>query len=123
MKTKAGWFVVAALAAAAVSAVVLEKGAAQYAPPGSLPYQTGCAAIDATTVEGYVTNPTTGLVRIDGLVRFTFTMANSMSRPAVQVPGSALIPPGRTMSVARAKLLWSLQSGEVCQLDVAGAVK
>ncbi len=119
MKSKARWLGAAALILAAVTAVVIERGKAQVIPP----YQTGCEAVDATTVEGFVTNPGTGIIRVDGIVRFTFTVANSMSRPTVQVPGAALVPPGRTVSVARARLVWSLMPSEVCQLDVTGAVR
>lgn len=123
MKTRRGWFGVAVLCAAFVSGAVLERGKAQFPPPGGLPIQTGCEAVDATTVEGFVRNNGTGMIRVDGLVRFSFTVANSMSRPAVSVQGSALIPPGRTVSVARARLVWSLMPGEVCQLDVSDALR
>ncbi|MCM2303534.1 MAG: hypothetical protein NDJ72_02440 [Elusimicrobia bacterium] len=123
MKRRSGWFAVAVLGAAVMSGVVLERSKAQFTPPGSVPYQTGCEAVDATTVEGFVRNNGTGMVRVDGLVRFTFTVANSMSRPAVSVQGSALIPPGRTVSVARARLVWSLMPGETCQFDVTGALR
>ncbi|MBI2789847.1 MAG: hypothetical protein HYX59_14325 [Elusimicrobia bacterium] len=123
MKRRSGWFAVAALGAALVSGVVLERSKAQFSPPGTGPYQTGCEAVDETTVEGYVKNNGTGMIRIDGLVRFSFTVANSMSRPAVQTQGAALVPPGRTVSVARARLVWSLMPGESCQLDVTGAVR
>lgn len=123
MKTRRGWFVVAVLGAAFMSGAVLERGKAQFSPPSALPIQTGCEAVDATTVEGFVRNNGTGMIRVDGLVRFTFTVANSMSRPAVSVQGSALIPPGRTVSVARARLVWSLTPGEVCQLDVSDALR
>lgn len=123
MKRKSGWFAVAALGAAVASAVVLESGTAQFAPPPTGPYQTGCEAVDENTVEGFVRNNGTGMIRVDGLVRFSFTVANSMSRPAVQVQGAALVPPGRTVSVARARLVWSLLPGETCQLDVSGAIR
>ncbi|MBI2387106.1 MAG: hypothetical protein HYV14_14030 [Elusimicrobia bacterium] len=123
MKTKSSVFGFAALLAAVVSAAVLESGTAQTSPPDAPGYQTACQAVDETTVEGFVTNPGTSMIRIDGLVRFTFTLANSMSRPTLQVPSSATIPPGRTVSVARAKLIWSLRPGEVCQLDLTGAVR
>lgn len=123
MKTKASLLGVAALFAAVASAVVLERVTAQMSPPGTPQVQTGCQAVDETTVEGFVTNPGTGMIKIDGLVRFTFSVANSMSRPALQVPASAMVPPGRTVSVARAKLIWSLAPNEVCQLDLTGAVR
>jgi hypothetical protein len=123
MKTKSSVFGVAAVVAAVVSALVLERGTAQLSPPGTPAYQSGCQAVDETTVEGFVTNPGTGMIKIDGLVRFTFSVANSMSRPTLQVPASALVPPGRTVSVARAKLIWSLAPNEVCQLDLTGAVR
>jgi len=113
------WIIGAALISALVTAVVLERGRAQYVPP----YLTACQPIDANTVEGSVTNPGTALIRVDGMVVFNFTVANSMSRQAMQVQGSALIPPGRTVNVARAKLLWSLLPNEVCSLDVSGAIR
>lgn len=123
MKTKANLLGVAAFFAAITSAVVLERGTAQMSPPGLPQIQTGCQAVDETTVEGFVTNPGTSMIKIDGLVRFTFFVGNSMSRPSLLVPSSVMVPPGRTLSVARAKLLWSLASGEVCQLDLTGAVR
>lgn len=123
MKSKAGWLGAAALAVAVATAVVLERGKAQVVPPSEPRYQTGCEVVDETTVEGFVKNPGTGLLRVDGIVRFSFTVANSMSRPTIQVPGNALVPPGRTVSVARAKLVWSLLPSEVCQFDVSGAIQ
>lgn len=119
MKSKSSWLIAAALGAAVVLAVTLERGKAQSSPA----YQTGCEPVDANNVEGFVTNPGTGIIRIDGLVQFNFTIANSMSRQSVQVQGSALVPPGRTVSVARARLLWNLLPNEICQLDVSGAVR
>lgn len=123
MKNTANWFIVATLGAACVLAIALERGKAQFAPPGEVPYQTGCEAVDANTVEGFVKNPGTGIIRIDGMVRFSFTVANSMSRPSIQVQGAALVPPGRIVSVARARLVWSLLPNEVCQFDVSGAIR
>lgn len=121
MKTRSGWFAAASLGAAVAAASLLEAGKAQV-PPGVL-FQTGCTAVDETTVEGFVTNPGTGIIRIDGMVRFTFTTGNSMSRPSVSVHVNVLVPPGRTMSVARTRLVWNLAPGETCQLDVSGAVQ
>lgn len=123
MANKAGWSIVAALSVAAFLAVLEQSGNAQFVPPAVSPYQTGCEAIDPNTVEGFVTNIGTGILRIDGLVRFSFTVANSMSRPSVQVQAAALIPPGRTVGVAKARLVWSLMPGESCRLDLTGAVR
>lgn len=121
MKTRSSWFVAAALGTAVGAASLQEPSKAQV-PPGVL-FQTGCTAVDETTVEGFVTNPGTGIIRVDGMVRFTFTVASSMSRPSVTVHVNVLVPPGRTMSVARTRLVWSLAPGETCQLDVSGAVQ
>lgn len=127
MKSTGVWYVVAICGAAAFIASSLQRSTAQSivpgVPPTEISYQTGCSPVDANTVEGFVTNPGTGIIRIDGLVRFTFSVANSMSRPSVQVQGSALVPPGRTMSIARARLVWDLLPNEACQLDVSGAVR
>lgn len=119
MKIIAPWFIGAALIAALVTAVFLERGRAQYVPA----YQTAYQPLDANTVEGSVTNPGTGLLRIDGMVVFNFAVANSMSRQAIQAQGNALVPPGRTVSVARARLSWSLLPNETCSLDASGAVR
>lgn len=121
MKTRSGWFVAAALGAAAAAGSLLESGKAQMSPGGM--FQTGCTAVDETTVEGFVTNPGTGIIRVDGMVRFVFTVASSMSRPSVSVQVNVLVPPGRTMSVARSRLVWNLAPGETCQLDVSGAIQ
>ncbi|MDP3541575.1 MAG: hypothetical protein Q8T11_03815 [Elusimicrobiota bacterium] len=121
MKTRSSWFVAAALGAAAAAGSLLESGGAQV-PPGVM-YQAACTAVDEMTVEGFVTNPGNGIIRVDGMVRFTFTVANSMSRPSVSVQVNVLVPPGRTMSVARSRLVWKLTPGETCQLDVSGAIQ
>lgn len=123
MKSTASWFVVATLGAASLMAVYIQRGKAQYVYPGEVRFQTGCQAVDATTVEGFVTNPGTGLLTVAGPVKFVFTVAGDISHPAIQVQANAVVPPGRTVNVARAKLVWSLLPNEVCQLDVSGAVR
>lgn len=107
----------------AVSAVNMQRGKAQFIVPGDSRYQTGCEAVDATTVEGFVKNPGIGIIRINGNVIFSFTVANVISRPTIQVQGDALIPSGRTVSVARARLTAGLLPNEVCRFDVSGAVR
>lgn len=121
MKKMAAWFAAASLGAALLTAVYVERGKAQYISPGEVRFQTGCEAVDANTVEGFVTNPGTGILKINGLVSFSFVVGNSMSHPTVQVQATALVPPGRTVSVARARLFWSLLPNEVCRLDVSAA--
>lgn len=123
MKSKSGWLFVVPLAAAAVLAVYMEFGKAQFVPPGRLQYQTGCEALDANTVEGFVTNIGPALLQINGPVKFNFTVAGAISHPAVQVQATALVPPARTVSVARERLAWSLLPNEVCQFDVSAAVR
>lgn len=121
MKRMAAWFVAASLGAAALTAVYIERGKAQYISPGEVRFQTGCEAVDANTVEGFVTNPGTGILKINGLVSFSFNVGNWMSHPTIQVQATALVPPGRTVSVARARLVWNLLPNEVCQFDVSSA--
>lgn len=123
MKNAASMAIVAALGAIAIVAVNMRRGTAQFIVPGDARYLTGCEALDATTVEGFVKNPGAGVVQINGLARFSFTVANAVSRPAVQVPVDAVIPAGRTASVARARLVTALLPNEVCQFDVSGAVR
>ncbi|MDO8757366.1 MAG: hypothetical protein Q7J64_05095 [Elusimicrobiota bacterium] len=123
MKSTGIWYIVAVCGAAAFLGSSLTSGSAQVMPLSEFPYQTGCSPVDGTTVEGFVTNPGTTLIRIDGMVRFTFTTANSMSRPSLQVMGSGLVPPGRTLSVARTRLAWDLLPNESCQFDITGAVR
>lgn len=123
MKTSASLIIAAALGAVAVLAFGMQRGKAQFIVPGDSRYQTGCEAVDAMTVEGFVKNPGTGIIRINGDVLFRFTVANVMSRPTIKVQGDALIPSGRTVSVARARLAASLLPGEVCQFDVSGALR
>lgn len=121
MKTRSSWFVAAALGATVGAALLLEPGKAQ--APSETVFQTGCTAVDEATVEGFLTNPGTDIIRIDGMVRFTFTVANSMSRPTVSVHVNVLVPPGRMLSVARTRLVWNLAPGETCHLDVSGAAQ
>lgn len=115
--------IAAALGTVAVMAVDMQRGKAQVIVPGDSRYQTGCEAVDIMTVEGFVKNPGTGIIRIDGDVLFRFTAANVLSRPSIQVKADALIPSGRTVSVARARLASSLLPGEACQFDVSGAIR
>ncbi len=97
--------------------------AAMALPGGGRPYQTSCEIVDSTTVSGIVTNPGPDFVRIDGLVRFIFTVADSMSRPTVQVQSALMVPPGRTVNVAVARIGSSLNPSELCRLDVSGAIQ
>jgi hypothetical protein len=115
-----------ALCAAAPSAFApgaVAPSEAQTITPQEVRYQTGCEPVDALTVEGFVSNPGTAIVQIDGPVRFSFTVANAMSRPVIQVQAARAVPPGRTMTIARTRLAWSLLPNEVCKLDVLGAVR
>lgn len=123
IKNSVRLLIAGALGTLAVLAVNLQRGKAQLIVPGDSRYQTGCEAVDATTVEGFVKNPGTGIIRINGDVLFRFTVANAMSRPSIQVKADALIPSGRTVSVARARVATNLLPGEVCQFDVSGAVR
>lgn len=92
-------------------------------PLAEVRYEAGCVPVNETTVEGFVTNRTAGTLQVAGVVRFSFTLANSMSRPMVQTPVSVLIPPGQTMSVGRAQLAGAILPSETCQVDVTGAVR
>ncbi|UPT75377.1 MAG: hypothetical protein M0D55_06725 [Elusimicrobiota bacterium] len=123
MKNSASLMSAAALVTLVVLAGHMQRGKAQLIVPGDSRYQTGCEAVDVMTVEGFVKNPGTGIIRINGDVLFRFTVANAMSRPSIQVKADALIPSGRTVSVARARVATSLLPGEVCQFDVSGAVR
>lgn len=123
MKSTGIWYIVAVCGAVAFLGSSLTRGSAQSMPPTEVQFQTGCAPVDPNTVEGFVTNPGTTIIRIDGMVRFSFTTAGSMSRPSLQVMGSAVVPPGRTLSVTRARLPWELGSNESCQFDITGAVR
>lgn len=127
MKSKADRRVAAALVAAVAVAVatvgVRESRRARLAAAEPIRYQASCAAVDAVTVEGFVTNLGPWTLQMSGPVRFSFTVADVASHPAIQVQSSGLIPPGRTVSVARARLVWSLLPNEVCTLDVAGAIR
>ncbi|MDD5301988.1 MAG: hypothetical protein PHS14_02680 [Elusimicrobia bacterium] len=116
-------FLCAALGVAACFALWELRAAPPAVGPAAPPYATRCSVVDANTVEGFVTNLGPALLQVNGTVSFSFTVANSMSRPTVQAPGAALIPSGQTASVARAQLVWSLMPSEVCQLDVSGAVR
>jgi len=121
MKIKYSRLAVMVLGASMLLAAHSETGKAQYISPGEVRFQTGCEAVDGSTVEGFVTNPGNGILKINGLVSFSFVVGNSTSHPTIQTQATALIPPGRTISVARVKLLWNLLPNEVCHLDVSNA--
>ena len=101
-----GWLIAAALVA-----------------PAAASYETSCVAVDATTVEGFVTNRGRAVLQVSGPVSYSFTVADSMSRPAVQAQAAALIQPGQTASVGRARLAGNVLPSELCRLDVSGAVR
>lgn len=115
--------IVEALIAAAVAAALTRPGKAQFIVPGQARYQTGCEAAGPATVTGFVKNPGTGIIRIEGTVRFTFTVANALSRPAVEMRVDAAVPPGQTAAVAQAKLFPELKPDEVCFFDPGPAVR
>lgn len=127
MMSKADRRVAAALVAAMVMAVAAvgakESGRARLAAAETVRYHASCTAVDAVTVEGFVTNQGSWPIQMSGPVSFSFTVADITSHPTIQVQSSGLVPPGRTVSVARARLVWSLLPNEVCTLDVAGAVR
>lgn len=116
MRSYAGLLAAAALLAAALAVAGLPDAAATLPP-------TACVSVDETTVTGLVTNPGPDVLRVEGMVRFVFIAANTMSRPTIQVPSAVLIPPGRTMNVALARVGSSLLPSESCRLDVSGAVR
>jgi hypothetical protein len=113
----------AALAAAAYFTMGQARGGAPPLPPAQAGFETRCAVVDATTVEGYVTNNGPIVIQVAGPVRFSFTVDNSMSRPTAQVQSAVVVPPGRTVRVARAQMAGSFLPSEVCQLDVNDAVR
>lgn len=115
-------FLGAALAAVACFAFWSAQGGAPSVAQAAASYQTRCVVIDATTVEGFVTNGGPVLLQISGLIRFSVVGEYSVTRPSVQVHSSALIPPGSTVSVGRARLPAVLLPGESCQVDVSGAI-
>jgi hypothetical protein len=112
----------AALAAAAYFAMGDARGAPPPIPPAQ-PYETRCLVVDAMTVEGYVTNNGPVTLQVTGPLRFSFSMENSMSRPTVQVQATVLVPPGRTVRVARQELPGAILPGESCRLDASDAVR
>ncbi|HEX4048967.1 MAG TPA: hypothetical protein VH309_14070 [Elusimicrobiota bacterium] len=86
-------------------------------------YTTRCEVIDASAVDGYVTNESPDAFQVAGQVRFIFSAANSMSRPAIASPANSLVPPGQTVRVAHVKLAFQPQPGETCRFDVSDAVR
>ena len=113
----------AALGAAACLTLWSARGEVAPFSPSATRYITGCAIIDATTVEGFVTNTGPVLIQLNGQIRFSVIPENSASHPTVQVQSSILVPPGRTVNVGRAQMPWALLPGQSCQLDVSEAVR
>ncbi len=91
--------------------------------PSATRYATSCVFLDATMVEGFVINLGTTLIKLSGPVSFSFTVTNSMGRPTIQTQSSMLVPPGTTVSVARAKLAGATLPGDICRLDIQGALR
>lgn len=123
MNIPARVLIVEFLIAAAFASALIRPGRAQFVVPGQVRYQTGCESADASSVRGFVHNPGTGIIRLEGPVVFRFTVANAQSRAPVEVPVDAAVGPGRTEIVALGRLAAELAPNEVCQLDVNAAVK
>lgn len=103
---------------------LLISGVAVVAPaqPDS-PYTTGCVAVDANIVEGFVTNSVPTPLHLDGTAQFHFLRLDGTSRPSVSVPVNIVIPSGQAARVARARIEDPLIAGETCRLDVSAAAR
>ncbi|MFI5348672.1 MAG: hypothetical protein ACHQ2Z_03940 [Elusimicrobiota bacterium] len=114
--------------AAVVSASLLGLREARGIPPVQTPgaalhYQASCSVIDLNSIDGYVTNLSTDVYRVQGQARFKFRLASSMSHPQILVTTDSAIQPGETARVSRARLAFTLLPGETCLFDVKAAIR
>ena len=91
--------------------------------PGALRYETSCAVIDSNSVDGYVTNQSPDVYQVTGQVRFVFSAANSMSRPAIVYAANSMVQAGQSVRVARVKLAFQPLPGETCRFEVKDAIR
>lgn len=91
---------------------------------GAVPlnYATSCAVI-GDTADGYVTNASSNTYQVTGPVRFVFSSATDMARPATTFPANSLIGPGQTARVAHVKLAFRPTSGDSCSFVVDESVR
>jgi hypothetical protein len=105
-------------------AAALGAAAASSAPyPPAADYATACVVVDPTTVEGFVTNRGGGVLPISGLIVFGVAGDPALGRPVVRTHATALIPPGETVSIGRARLPSALLPTETCRLDISEALR
>jgi hypothetical protein len=114
--------------AALVSAALLGLHEARGIPPVQTPetplhYQASCSIVDFNSVDGYVSNLSTDVYRVQGQARFKFRLENSMSHPQILVTTDNVIQPGETARVSRTHLTFTLLAGETCRFDVKGAIR
>ena len=101
---------------------ILKHGVAVLLGAVPLNYATSCA-VSGNTVDGYVTNASSNTYQVTGPVRFVFSSAADMARPAVTYPANSLIGPGQTQRVAHVTLGFSPVSGDSCSFEVEESVK
>jgi hypothetical protein len=118
MEIKKIWFFAAALAAAALASWQSAGG-----QPSSLTYSTSCSVIDLNSADGYVTNLSPDTYQVSGPTHFTFTTANSMSRPAILYVANSIVQAGQTVRVARVKLPFVPLPEETCRYEVDSAIR
>ena len=99
------------------------KSALFFAAAVALRYATDCIVIGSSSVDGYVTNQSTDTYHVVGQVRFVFSAADSMSRPAIVEAESSAVPAGQTARVARVKLAFQPLPGESCRFEVKDAIR
>ena len=92
-------------------------------PAQDLHYQASCTVIESESLDGYVANLSPDTYLVQGMVRFRFYSADSMSRPELLVPTDSLIPPGKIVRVVRAQLTFELRPGETCRFTVNNAIR
>lgn len=102
---------------------MMSAGAEVPGAPPPFRYETRCAIIGLNAVQGFVTNQSLDSYEVTGPVRFVFSANDSMSRPAITVAASSLVPPGQTVLAASAKLAFQPQPGETCRFEVEGALR
>jgi hypothetical protein len=121
MDTQRWWVAGAAILVLSFAVVLKARGIMPVGPPETR-YQTHCAVVESRSVDGYVTNLTREPMKLRGEVRFNFIAAGTMTRPQILVQAERTISGGETARVARAEIIFPLNSGETCYFDASAAL-
>ncbi|HAM36621.1 MAG TPA: hypothetical protein DEB40_01225 [Elusimicrobia bacterium] len=110
------------------AAVLAAQQLAQRSAPaqdrrGGLDYDSACEIVSEIEVDGYVANKSEDAYQVNGPVSFSFSVEGSISRPRLALTANALVPAGRRVLIAQARLPFKLEAGETCHFDVKDAIR